>query len=195
MGRRLAPIFASLLLMSAVFPAEAHSGAGAAHGYSNGLLHPLTGVDHVLVMLGVGLWGGALGGRSRWLLPCVFLTMMAAGAGLDFAGLSLRTPEAWIAISVLALGLILCCGGRQAQAGRAACLSAVFALGHGYVHAGEISAGVDAFSYVAGFLSSTALLLVLGMNLSRMPPVGFSIVKTAWGLVSAVVGAALLIGA
>jgi len=194
MERRLAPIFASLLLMSAGFPAEAHTGAGAAHGYSNGLLHPLTGVDHVLVMLGVGLWGGALGGRSRWLLPFIFLTMMAAGAGLDFSGMSLRTPEAWIAVSVLALGLILCCG-RQAQAGWAACLAAVFALGHGYVHAGEISAGVDVFPYVAGFLSSTALLLGLGMSFSQMPSARFKIVKTTWGLVSAVVGAALLIGA
>lgn len=194
MKRGLLMISASLLLMSAVLPADAHTGAGVAHGYWDGLLHPLTGIDHVLVMLGVGLWGGALGGRSRRLLPFVFLMTMAAGAGLDFAGFSLRAAEAWIAVSVLALGLILCCG-RRAQTGWAAGLAAVFALGHGYVHAEEIGAGIDAFSYVAGFLLSTAALLGLGMVFSRISPAAFKIVKTAWGLASAVVGTALLIGA
>lgn len=193
MKRRLLVISASLLLVSAVLPAHAHTGAGVAHGYLNGLLHPLSGIDHVLVMLGIGLWGGVLGGRSRRLLPAVFLMMMAAGAGLDFAGFSLRAAEVWVAISVLALGLILCCS-RQTQTGWAIGLAAVFALGHGYVHASEIGTGMDAFSYVAGFLFSTALLLGLGAILSLMSPSAFKIIKTGLGLVSTVVGMALLIG-
>lgn len=73
-------------------------------------------------------------------------------------------------------------------------LTAAFALGHGYVHASEIGAGMDATSYFAGFLVSTALLLGLGSVTSLMSPGVFNVIKTGWGLVSAVIGAALLIG-
>ncbi len=194
MKSRFLMISTGLLLLSVLMPAHAHTGAGIAHGYLTGLLHPLSGIDHVLVMLGIGLWGGTLRGSSCWLLPAVFLASMAVGAGLDFAGFSLPEAEAWIAVSVLAMGLILC-GDRQAQMSRAVPLATAFALGHGYVHASEIGDGMVASSYFAGFLAGTSLLLGLGTLISLMSPQAFKVIKTGWGLVSALVGAVLLIGA
>ena len=96
-------IFIGLLLS---LPAQAHTGVGTVHGWVDGLSHPLLGIDHLLVMLAIGLWAAMRGGRSLWLLPMSFLLMMAAGAGLHFAGLTFDAAEAWVAFSVLASGLL-----------------------------------------------------------------------------------------
>jgi urease accessory protein len=99
-------LFAGLLL-SLSLPAEAHTGHGVAHDFRAGLLHPLLGIDHILVMIGVGLWAGWLGGVARAWLPAVFLASMAAGASLSYAGIALQGPEIAVAASVLAIGVIL----------------------------------------------------------------------------------------
>jgi hypothetical protein len=87
-------IFTGILLMLSL-PAQAHTGAGAVHGFGDGLLHPLMGVDHVLVMLAIGLWAALRGGRALWLLPVSFLLMMAAGAGLWLAGVGKLSHCLW----------------------------------------------------------------------------------------------------
>ncbi|EIC28394.1 MULTISPECIES: HupE/UreJ family protein [Methylomicrobium] len=102
----LAVLLAGLLL-SLSLPAEAHVGQGLAHDFRAGLWHPLLGIDHILVMVGVGLWAGFLGGAARGWLPAAFLAAMAAGGSLAFAGMVLQGPEIWVAASVLAIGAIL----------------------------------------------------------------------------------------
>ena len=51
--RRWAPL-ALLLLWPAV--ALAHIQSGEAGGFVSGLSHPVSGLDHVLAMVAVGLW-------------------------------------------------------------------------------------------------------------------------------------------
>jgi urease accessory protein len=102
----LAVLLAGLLL-SLSLPAEAHVGHGLAYDFQAGLWHPLLGIDHILVMVGVGLWAGFLGGAARGWLPAVFLAAMAAGGSLAFAGISLPGPEAAVAASVFAVGMVL----------------------------------------------------------------------------------------
>ena len=52
------------ILLSISLPAHAHTGIGAVHSLLDGLLHPLIGVDHLLVMLAIGLWAAMRGGRA-----------------------------------------------------------------------------------------------------------------------------------
>src|SRR5476651_2360126 len=60
--------------------AQAHPGApGHTHGFSNGLLHPLTGLDHICAMVAVGLWAAQRGGRALWLVPLTFVSIMVVG--------------------------------------------------------------------------------------------------------------------
>src|SRR5215510_9397113 len=66
--------------------------------------HPLTGLDHLLAMVAVGLWASQLGGRALWLLPLTFPVMMAAGAALGFGGVALPWVEIGVTASVLVLG-------------------------------------------------------------------------------------------
>ena len=64
--------------------ALAHVGDHSHMGFTEGLLHPFSGLDHVLAMVAVGLWASQLGGRALWLLPLTFPVVMAAGAALGF---------------------------------------------------------------------------------------------------------------
>jgi urease accessory protein len=185
-------IFTGLLLILSL-PAQAHTGSGAVHGFFDGVLHPLMGIDHLLVMLAIGLWAAMRGGRALWLLPMSFLSMMAAGAGLHHAGFTFNTAEAWSAFSVLASGLLVW-GNYRISSGLALALVAGFALSHGYVHAAELKTGADANAYASGFLLTTALLHVLGIAVGLSGTVRLKIISTGFGLLCAVVGTTLLAG-
>ena len=65
--RRFASI-ASLAVLASVFStaAFAHPGDHSHVGFAAGFAHPLTGIDHLLAMVAVGLWASQLGGRALW---------------------------------------------------------------------------------------------------------------------------------
>src|SRR5260370_42172988 len=93
---------AALLAMTIDGPAFAHPG----HAES-GFLHPLTGADHLLAMVGAGMWAALLSTRrpaAALLVPAAFLAMMAAGAAARFAGIKLPFSEAGGLGSVFILG-------------------------------------------------------------------------------------------
>ncbi|MDF2233430.1 HupE/UreJ family protein [Albimonas sp. CAU 1670] len=163
MTRLLPAAFAAVLLAS---PAFAHAGAGAHGSLGAGLAHPLTGVDHLLAMVAVGLWASQVGGRAIWMMPAAFAAAMAAGYGLALAGVSLPSVEPMIAASVIALGLLAATATRL-DAGVGAALAAVFALFHGAAHGAEVGAA-DAAVFGLGFLASTAALLGVGLGLGRV---------------------------
>ncbi len=151
----------SLLLMAAAFPALAHPGHLDA-----GFLHPLTGLDHLLAMVGVGLWAALLASRKPsviFLLPVAFVVMMSFGAAAGFAGMKLPIAEAGILASVFLLGGLVLVAVRVA-APTAMGVVAMFAFFHGYVHALEAPTA-DTGEYMLGFLAATALLLGIGAGL------------------------------
>jgi hydrogenase/urease accessory protein HupE len=82
----------------------AHTGVGAAGGFAHGFWHPITGLDHVLAMVLVGVLAWQLGGRALWLVPATFVLVMAAGGVLAVAGVGLPLVELGIALSVVVLG-------------------------------------------------------------------------------------------
>jgi urease accessory protein len=144
--------------------AEAHTGALAGVASGAAFLHPFSGIDHLLVMIGVGLWAAALGGHARWLLPAGFLVTMSIGALLahriDIAGF-----EVCIAASVVVIGGLLAREVRIATAaGLAVCASVAFF--HGYAHGAALLADGD-IRVVVAFLSATALLHGTGALLHR----------------------------
>ena len=75
--KRLIPIAA--LLMIAAGPAIAHVGHGSTTSFAAGLGHPLGGLDHVVVMVMVGLWAGLKGGRALWVCAAAFVGVMLVG--------------------------------------------------------------------------------------------------------------------
>ena len=137
--------------------ALAHTGL-AASGFASGFVHPFSGLDHVLAMFAVGLWAARLGGRATWLVPTVFVVVMAAGATAAVGGLPLPPVEIGVTGSLLVLGAVIALDARLSVAS-ALPLVAVLAVFHGTAHGAEMT-GV---SYGLGFTVATAGLHGLGL--------------------------------
>ncbi len=185
------PVLAALCLGAALPQAAAAHGFGAhAAGFAEGFAHPFLGLDHLLAMLGVGLWASQLGGAALWRLPLAFLAVMAGAALWASAGLDAALVDTLVAGSVLALGLVVACAARLP--GFCSVLAvAGFALFHGYAHGLEMPAAASPWNYGAGFLLATASLHLAGLVLG-----GEARRHRAWvrlgGAALAVGGAALL---
>lgn len=165
--------------------AAAHPGHHEAAGFVAGFAHPLGGADHLLAMLAVGLYAARQPGAARWALPAAFVLAMLAGAGLSAAGVHLPAVEAGIALSVLALGLLLAFVVRLPLVA-AVPMVAAFAVFHGYAHHTEMG-GNGVLGYVGGFALATAMLHGAGYLLaSRMADSGPAAIvrRLAGGLIA-----------
>jgi urease accessory protein len=163
MKRRHAVVACALAVgMATAFPASAHTGTGLRGGLVAGALHPLTGLDHLLAMVAVGLWGAFLGRTLVVALPVAFPLLMVVGAVLGMHAVPLPPVELGIACSVLVLGACIACAWR-APAWLALAIVAVFALFHGYAHGRELPSAADPVGYSAGFVLATGLLHVSGI--------------------------------
>ena len=173
--------------------ALAHVGDHSHMSFPEGLLHPFTGLDHALAMVAVGLWASQLGGRALWLLPLTFPAVMAVGAALGLSGVTLPWVEIGIAGSVMVLGAVVALALRPSLAISIPLIGA-FALLHGYSHGVELSAGISALSYGAGFMAATLVLHAVGIATGLIAgrlPVRFA-ARTTGGAI-AVLGVVLLV--
>jgi urease accessory protein len=155
------------LVWLASFTAMAHTGADAAdhHGFVAGLLHPLSGTDHLVAMLAVGFWS-ALVARKAWpdLLwaPLGFASLLLAGAWAGLAGWQLPLVEPMIAASLLALGLLVALRLRLPGWGAVA-LAGVFAVCHGAAHGSELANQAQVWSTLLGLMVATLALHAIGV--------------------------------
>ena len=92
-----------LVLLGWPLTALAHTKGGEALGFSSGVQHPMSGLDHGLAMMAVGVWGAQLGPPAVWLLPVTFPMVMACGDMLALMGVPLPGIESGIAVSAIAL--------------------------------------------------------------------------------------------
>ncbi|MCB8822027.1 HupE/UreJ family protein [Microvirga rosea] len=139
----------------------AHTGHGDTAGFMHGVAHPISGIDHVLAMVAVGALAARIGGRSLWLLPLTFISVMACAAVLGMTGVNLPSFDIWIAGSMVAFGLAVAYPSYLSSLTGAG-LIALFAVFHGYAHGAEMPDGVPVLTYAAGFLTGTTLLIGLG---------------------------------
>ncbi|HYI87708.1 MAG TPA: HupE/UreJ family protein [Burkholderiales bacterium] len=151
----------AFLLLVPAAEALAHTD-GAAAGFASGFLHPLSGADHVVAMIAVGLWGAQLRAPAIWALPVAFPMMMALGGLLGLLGAPLPGVEIGIAASALVLGVLILLEARLALAA-ALVIVAAFAIFHGYAHGAELAPGTSAVAYSLGFVIATGLLHAVGI--------------------------------
>lgn len=129
-----------------------------------GFMHPLTGWDHLLVMLAIGIWASKLGGKARWQLPLTFLSIITLGALLGLAGITFSGVETGIAASVMAMGLLLAINLPIAAISRIG-IVAIFAIFHGMAHGVELHSQ-QSYGSLGGMLIATALLHGIGLLLA-----------------------------
>lgn len=179
------------LLAALASPVMAHTGVGATHDVIAGFSHPWQGLDHLLVMLAIGLCASLQQGAMRWLLPLGFLSWMAAGAALGFLGFTLPYAEWGVAASVLVLGMTLTLNWRP-RVSSAALLLIPFAVFHGFVHAAEALTGSEPLTYGLGFLCATALLHALGFSMGFLGKTTVTVLRISLGIVASISGLLLL---
>jgi urease accessory protein len=167
----LVVVLAALALAQPVF---AHEQVGVAGGLGSGLLHPLTGIDHLIAMVAVGIWGAQLGAPAIFVLPITFPLVMALGGVLGVLRFPLPMPEVVIALSALVLGAAVAMRLRLPFAA-AAVVVAVFAVFHGHAHGAELPGSANPLAYGVGFVTATGLLHLCGIaigTLTRWPAGG-----------------------
>lgn len=144
--------------------AWAHVKSGQTGGFGSGLLHPVSGMDHVLAMVAVGLWGAQLGSPAVWLLPVAFPMMMAMGGMLGLMGVPVPGIEIGIAVSGIVLGALIL-GETKVVTPAALGIVAFFAVFHGHAHGTELAPGQNAILYSLGFVIATGTLHAAGIAL------------------------------
>ena len=120
-------------------PAEVHAEMHQA-GLAAGIAHPLTGVDHMLAALAVGLFAARRGERAIWSAPVAFIAAIAGGFALSLFTLTMPMLEATIAASVLVIAAMAVAADRV-RITPALGLIALFGLFHGYAHGVEATPG------------------------------------------------------
>jgi urease accessory protein len=159
-------LFISLLGLLCFTPlAQAHPGhLSDGGGFMAGFFHPLTGIDHVLFLLGVGFLiaqrARSAGGRT---LLALLLAQLLAVCVL----LLPVSPAIWeiaIALSLIALGILY---WRPQATGFAAMLAVLGAGLHAAAHWVEMPAGAPGVRYGIGMLAASLLLYGLGYVAGR----------------------------
>ena len=197
-SRRLAAVTAGLLLALPAL-ALAHTGTDAglhhdAHDATGalaaGFAHPFSGLDHLAAMVALGLWS-AMTARRAWIAPLAFAGTLLVGALLGLAGVTLPVVEPMIAVSLLALGLLLASNARL-PAAAGALMAAGFALFHGLAHGAELAGPTAAFALI-GMVAATALLHGAGIGIGLLLRSRAAWLPRVAGTAVALFGIALLV--
>lgn len=191
---RLAALIALLAVALAASPALAHSERGEAIDFWGGFTHPLFGLDHVVAMVAVGLWGAFLGTPAIWLLPVVFPLVMALAGAAGVLGMPLPGVETGIALSAIALGAMVAFAAKP-PLWVAAVLVGAFAVFHGHAHGAELPIGADAVAFSMGFVIATGMLHLAGIAFGTLShwSAGKIAVRAAGGII-ALIGFGFLTG-
>jgi len=166
MDRRREIALFAIVVLAALLPADAgaHIVKGEAIGFVSGFEHPISGFDHIIAMVAVGLWGAQLGAPAIWLLPVTFPLVMAFGGFLGLIGVPLPGSEIAIALSGVCLGAAVLAEFRP-PLWVAAAIVGTFGLFHGYAHGHELPPGQNAILYSIGFILATGLLHLTGITI------------------------------
>lgn len=159
--RRSLPLLVVLLWAQT---AHAHVQLGESASFLIGLHHPISGLDHVVAMIAVGLWGAQLGAPAVWFLPVAFPMVMAIGGMLGLLGVGLPGTEIGIAASAILLGSAVMSELRPPLAVAAATVG-FFAVFHGYAHGAELPSGQNGLLYSMGFVIATGCLHAVGITI------------------------------
>jgi urease accessory protein len=182
---RTSPVHRALVALSLTAVASralAHVETGQAAGFLSGLAHPVSGLDHVLAMVAVGLWGAQLGAPAIWILPVTFPLVMALGGLLGLLGVPLPGVELGIAASAILLGAAVMTE-RRLPLYAAAALVGFFAIFHGHAHGTELPPGQSGLLYSLGFVVATGCLHAIGIAIGAIHrwPAGRAALRIAGG--------------
>lgn len=190
--KTITAIFIAIFWLS---PLYAHTDVASLQGgFISGFLHPMLGLDHVIAMVAVGLWGAFLGKPAIWVLPVVFPLVMAFGGALGVAGVEIPYIETGIALSGIVIGLAVAFMVRP-PIWIAAIIVGAFAIFHGHAHGTELPNSANPLVFSIGFVTGTGLLHLAGIAIGELTRWSWGkMVVRASGAVIALIGVGFLLG-
>lgn len=135
--------------------AQAHPGGGAAHDLWAGFLHPLTGLDHLLVLVLLGAWFAR--SRAGWPSGLALMAGLAGGVFLAGGALPLAATEGLVLASLPVAAAAAASGARGPAV--AAFLSAGLFF-HGQAHALAFAGAAVPPVFIAGLALGSLTALV-----------------------------------
>jgi urease accessory protein len=183
------------------FPALASAHVSvAAHDHSAtwgqslaaGLVHPLTGLDHLLAIVALSLWVLRAPRIEQVATLAAFTFLLVIGALLGVAGMQLPGAEALIGLSVVVLGAVVA-SGKQYHASVGLVVAGLFAIFHGFAHGAEMG-GLVAAPYFAGFVASFLALAAGTIALGSLVESRTAAVLRPAGATIAAVGVLFMVG-
>ena len=165
-------------LSSQVLAHAGHEHTSTAMGFVSGAVHPLVGLDHLLVLLAVGAMAAATQGIQRLLIPVSFVGLMGLGfvtAHAGMHGITTGAIETLISTSLFAAATLLVATQLSARffaVQRSSSVAAwgitAFAIAHGFAHGLEIPAEAGATGFAIGFLLSATAILATGFGIAKL---------------------------
>lgn len=157
--RQVSLVILTIAVMpSLVWGHPGHAGR-AEHSLVDGLWHPITGWDHVLSLIAVGLLGVRIGGRALWAVPAAFLGSFAVGGLASLGGISLPAVELMILASIF-IPAALIARGKSTPLATATIVATLFGAFHGFAHLSKMPVTDAIGPFGIGLLASSAGLLV-----------------------------------
>jgi urease accessory protein len=181
----------ALALATLAAPAEAHVFGGAAGaGLTGGLVHPFSGLDHLMVALGVGFWAAGQASGGAWRLPAMFVGGTVLGLAIGAATGAFALAPVLMALAVVAIGIVVAFGARLGSVAVLA-LGGLAALLHGHPHGAELPLAANAIGYATGFVLGSTTLAAVGLAIGRLARALGPVADRAAG--SALAAAALVV--
>ena len=174
---------------------NAHPGHGDYPSFMSGLMHPFSGMDHLLVIFLVGFWSVCCL-KKIWTGPLAFMLGMVLGVLLGFASVSIAWLEWAISLSVVFAGVFTILR-KKMDSHLGLYLLAIFGIFHGLAH-GEVlsimpmnflSASVQD---LVGLLSATSMLHLLGIGVAKIGNSSLPMISKSAGAISFTYGLFLI---
>lgn len=165
-------ILVSIFWVSASALVLAHTGEGTPHehgAFLDGLLHPISGLDHLVAMLAVGVWSAVALPNKIWQPPLAFVAMLTVGTLVGFTGFEPVGMEVMVAGSLLAFGLMIALVHRfKAGLNFWVMLGVIglFAFFHGVAHGAELPTDQGLLA-MAGMVLTTSALHLAGIGIGH----------------------------
>lgn len=160
--RSLIHIFILMLGFTMVLPGAVYAHTTGNGGFLNGVLHPLSGPDHLLAMISIGFISTQFGSKVLWKIPALFVTCVTFGLLVAHVGVYVPFVEIGVALSVVGCGAYIALSRNLPMTWIVVCTS-VFAIVHGYAHGEGLTTSAHPVAYTVGLIVSTLVLHLFGV--------------------------------
>ncbi len=153
-----------LMILSLSALAFGHTTTLESGGFGSGFLHPISGLDHVLAMVGVGMVAFLASNKRGYTLLAAFMGAMIVSAILGYTGIEFMYVEEGILLSIAVVFALIGFANRISF-GAIFGIIAFFGMFHGFAHGAEFQTG-NFITYMLGFTVCTFILHVSGIALA-----------------------------